>query len=396
MTTRLMAGLGTDLQPTALGLASISLVAIAGLARDKMALPLSRVHLLLLLCCLYSFLISFVHDSYSIQSFGNYTSLFVFSLFGFWTVRFGALSISPILVSIGAWLLTGTVQSYIDRQFGLQLLFHSRTTSDRGVASLAAEPSYYGICCLFLLFSMQFFRTHTPSKQRVILITEVLLVFQIILLAKSMFAILGLVVWLFSSFILKPNKSIKFTLGASFLFLIGGGAIVALGGERLNKLMNGFFSNPLSLFKTDASANQRLSDIAGAVYGFLSQLPLAFGYGTNTWVAYQEEIGRISNFFWYGKSYRIMSGYGAAMFELGFVGLVIPITCFVSFWRHDCYRIRAIGISLSIVMFAAVPLALPMFSFLIGISEGATFLNQRSRALAVALSGIGKLDTLAT
>lgn len=62
-----------------------------------------------------------------------------------------------------------------------------------------------------------------------------------------------------------------------------------------------------------------------------------------------------------------MSGYGAALFELGFVGLLIPISTLAILW--NCGRNgRAVGLTLSLYLFIAVPLATPLLGTLLGIA----------------------------
>ena len=107
-----------------------------------------------------------------------------------------------------------------------------------------------------------------------------------------------------------------------------------------------------------------------------------FGLGLGTWpdnmVSWphqQEDFLKRSHTLGLQVECRIMSGWGTAVYELGFVGLILPIT----FWRaakkgyqncsciHLQYWFISSFVIIFIIMLMAISLAHPPFSYLFGV-----------------------------
>jgi len=66
---------------------------------------------------------------------------------------------------------------------------------------------------------------------------------------------------------------------------------------------------------------------------------------------------------------KIMSGYGAALFELGFVGLLYLVSFTLAsykYFRGDIKTFLVLTAFVHTIMFAAVQMSLPLLGFLIG------------------------------
>jgi hypothetical protein len=97
-----------------------------------------------------------------------------------------------------------------------------------------------------------------------------------------------------------------------------------------------------SVILDDDSANQRLADIRTALSGFLDNWGLPHGFTQN----------------------RIMSGYGAALYETGIFAILIIVLFAVLFAEgKHAFTVTA---SMTVIMFSAIQLACPMLSFYLG------------------------------
>lgn len=232
---------------------------------------------------------------------------------------------------------------------------------------MAPEPSYYGISCLFMIFSFDML-TEKDKMQR--LFFQALLFFQIIFLAKSFTALIGLVLWLASKVITSGKRGylkLKIVAATSGILVSVYFALVSFSHSRLSYLLRIAYDDPFKMLIKDESARERLGHIVYSIVGFLKQLPFAIGHGTNSWSEFG--LDQKNQFDWIINQggNRIMSGYGAALFELGFVGLLIPISTLAILW--NCGRNgRAVGLTLSLYLFIAVPLATPLLGTLLGIA----------------------------
>ena len=123
--------------------------------------------------------------------------------------------------------------------------------------------------------------------------------------------------------------------------------------------------NPIELLVEDASINQRIGHIYYTLKGSIENLGLPNGY--NKWIKYIEE--QYNEYFpWVSPTVSIMSGYGAAIFELGIIGIIIIIISFKSlrFYLKNKGDNIVFLISLTLVMFTALPLSNPIYSFFVG------------------------------
>lgn len=330
-------------------------------------LQISQFHLIYLGVVVYSFAISCLLDSYNIRSIGNYLCLLLFSVFGMWVEKENRLFLLVLKTTAMITLLVGFLQLLGNSYLFDFLVVNTRTEGFRGSTGLAPEPSYYGISCLFMIFSFDML-TEKDKMQR--LFFQALLFFQIIFLAKSFTALIGLVLWLASKVITSGKRGylkLKIVAATSGILVSVYFALVSFSHSRLSYLLRIAYDDPFKMLIKDESARERLGHIVYSIVGFLKQLPFAIGHGTNSWSEFG--LDQKNQFDWIINQggNRIMSGYGAALFELGFVGLLIPISTLAILW--NCGRNgRAVGLTLSLYLFIAVPLATPLLGTLLGIA----------------------------
>ena len=266
-----------------------------------------------------------------------------------------------IKLAIWIWFAVGMIQRFVDRSFAYGLLSLPRTSADRGVISLSGEPSFYGYMCIFfLLFAMEF------KKHKLVYMG--CLLFQIVFLAMSTITILYLMI--FVVFYVLEDLVRRGWLGLSVACL---GVIFLFGGylamrnlqsdNRLLKMLRGLYYDR-SVLLDDPSMNQRMDDIKSALSAFVENIGMPHGY----------------------SQYRIMSGYGAALYETGIAAILIIVLFAVLFAEGK--HAFTIAASMTVIMFSAVQLACPILSFYLGYT---VYKKHAKRAAVVACGKEGIL-----
>jgi len=236
----------------------------------------------------------------------------------------------------------------------------------RGVSSFAVEPTYYGTVCYFLLLLVFMkLKTHRPFY-------SLLLLFQIVILAKSSMIILVLVVD--AVFILIVLKRFKLLVVAALLLVLFAGPlgsfIVDYSNSRVSYFINLVKNEGInSIFFMDASANQRMSHIYYSLYGFAKDF--GWPHGFSSWPEFYMENVHVSRYFWYTNYFptRIMSTYGAVLFELGWFGVVIigTINYLLLTAIKEKQKRLVLCFALNVILLTAIPLAFPINGFIIGL-----------------------------
>jgi hypothetical protein len=138
---------------------------------------------------------------------------------------------------------------------------------------------------------------------------------------------------------------------------------------RIYNIASLFLEHPSLIFKLDESSNDRYFHIYFSIKGFFDNYLFPNGY--SGWPAFLENIIQ----YYYEEAWglsisdRIMSGYGAAFFELGFMGLIIPIAITSSIYKcfkNDKKRMWLYSLYINTILFSAIQIALPIIGFMIG------------------------------
>lgn len=261
-----------------------------------------------------------------------------------------------------AWLFVGVVQSYIYPNFLGSLVANFRTSATRGVPALASEPSFYGYMMVFFCVLASRFKS---VKERYIYIA--ICVLQVVFLAESSVTIVYLLVflfvlvikWIFNFYEMSPTRF----LSAVVLAAVAGVLLYMLvklyvrnnAASRLVQLSRKLISNIGSMktledvYKVDASVGQRVNAIYTSVKASAENFFVPHGF------VYSDFSGRI------------MSAYGTSLYEFGFIGIYLIVFFSVAIYKGQ-NKSWPILIGITAMMFSAVQLASPMFSFLLGYS----------------------------
>lgn len=355
--------LGSDTQPNAV---LVGLLVLALACRD-LRLPRECWALgLLALMAVAVFMLDAGSFAAARGLFG-YVSLFVVSATTYVSVRNGyTLKSWQIHVFLFAWLALGLAQTIIGPDFGTALSSAARTTEGRGVVSFAVEPGYYASMMFFVLLFLM-------VEKREFSLAGLLCVFQIVFLAQSTMALVALVIPVAVYAILKIHvvcRTYAFWIGIAVLLILSPSIIGYFEDSRIKVLFELLVENPALLVIVDASGNQRAASIFISISGAFDNYLIPRGF--NAYLDYVRSAAwEFRNIFPHlSISDRIMSGYGAALFELGVFGFILPVVITIAIFRHfgraEWQRAVVLNAAVHAILFTALPLALPAIGFLIG------------------------------
>jgi hypothetical protein len=348
---------GTDTQPYALFFGVLIF-----LFTKKVFIKIHISILVLFIWALFILIFS-GFDFTAIRSFLNYASLFFISYSSYYLLKNRSINFEFFFkIVLIVWFVIGFIQTFYSRNFLTFLVSSSRTTDDRGVTSLAPEATFYGVIFIFFILIL----IHSSFKYKFFYI--LLSCIGIIFLAKSSMAFLFLILMFFLYVILYVK--IKYILLILFFAFFVVPYLYIGDGSRLTNLIKIFLENPSSIVLIDASINDRVFHVFFSIKGFFDNFLLPNGYlSWNNYVI--KELPNYSNLVMidnFSANGRIMSGYGAAFFELGIIALIIPFVLFRllrSIYFFDNKKFLFFFIYVNLIMFSAIQIGFTFFSFYI-------------------------------
>ena len=348
---------GTDIQPW-----SILLVSLMTLLMLFSNIKIQSYIYYLWLPFLFSFMLFFIspETKSAVRSILGYLTIgLVPYVFYYILKNHYSLFEKFIKVSTVVYFFVGLAQLIINEKFMLFAVNRMTSSENRGITSLSVEPTFYGMICLFLL--LIFITLNIKNSKKYIY----LLLIQIIFFSQSTMTILLMIVYGFYYFLFKMN--LKVVLTSFFFFAVTLTAIVNTDiinqDIRFFNVLRMLISNPSEIISRDASINFRLADIYFPIKGFIDNYMLPNGF--NTYQTYLvSELAQQSTFSgndgWVTKSNRISSFYSSILFELGIVGLIIPIIYSLIILKAYRYQTRNALINLFFIntmLITAIPLS---------------------------------------
>lgn len=259
------------------------------------------------------------------------------------------------------------IQKFINRDFFSFFIVSQRTSAQRGVTSVFSEPTHYGMICLFLAIIL--ILVDHPLKRRLV----ILLIIQIVGFAMSTQAMLFSLIWLVVYLTLNKMNLARVAIVA-VLGLIGLYAysffIVYFNLEdvRFVKIFDILYSEGfLVLLMADTSVADRLAHI---IYSFKGAFDnFLFPNGFVVWFDYLEEMNeKYLGVLPHAGMSKIMSSFGAILFELGAFGIPLIILFYKNLLLLSL-RVRKnpveIIVVFSFIFLTAVQLTLPLYAFLL-------------------------------
>ncbi|MFN4088542.1 MAG: hypothetical protein ACK4QW_05780 [Alphaproteobacteria bacterium] len=358
--------LPTDTQPYALMAAGAALLLLG----RRAAMPAAILALLLPVAIAFLLLPADAGNFTAWRSAVAYLSLFVVAAATVLLARGGhALSDRLLAAAVYVWFAVGLVQAAADRRFFTGLVSEARTTLDRGVTALATEPSHYATVASFLLLLL-FMRGRERS------LAGFLCLVQIVFLAQSaqVALLLAVAVAVYGIVMARPAFFLAGLLAPLALLAAWSlGIALQAGGVRILELLMLLMDDPALLVLADPSGNQRLAAIFFAFKGFLDHAFLPGGLADFGAYMGEQIRGGAWPLFFTDPTERILSGYGAALYELGLFGLTVPLVAGLGLFRYFRGSARHALVASALLhplMLTAVPLALPLVGLTIGLCYG--------------------------
>lgn len=305
----------------------------------------------------------------SMRAVANYASVFIVFLGYYVFIRRYGHPIRIILTINLVWLLAGFVEIFAPEL--IAVFSPIRTTENRGVTSLAPEPTFFALYLFFSSWLLSAIYQYRPPKRIIILIFVNFSC--IVLLAKSTMGLLIIVLSIFVCGIYLLGKTKVNKTGAaifsvtliSFLMML---AILptVLPDSRLVQIIQRLSNLEMLglIFFFDASMNERLEHVVLPFHGALHNYLVPGGF--DTFAQTRSEIIYVYNdFFWYSSGRdKIMSWLGDWVFQLGLFGIVTVFLLFSG--AADGRRLRRFElVTIVLVLLSATPLGFPLPAMLL-------------------------------
>ena len=334
--------IGTDVQPFALAISIIILIFCwDGYISNKFIIPCA-----VCVICLFVLSMGRVPTFDVIKRMFSYVSILIIPLaveksqINIKSMRFE--KVMKIIMTV--WMIVGLIQFFGNKYFMNNIIPLMRTSDDRGVTSLGSEPSFYGYMCFFFFLIAKDFERHSKFFM-------FLMVLQTVILAQSSVSIIYFacyfLIWGFSR-MARMNKAVFVLIIAIVLgFVVAYYAVK--NGDSSRRIIY-ISQSILKGFKTHGEFGSAISSASirwNAIAKSLSNHGIPGFMGKDAYVA--------------------LSGFGGAFYELG----VFVIFLFLMVWRNIWVAYSkdeawVIILSLTITMFSAVQLSLPMLAFYLG------------------------------
>lgn len=266
------------------------------------------------------------------------------------------------------WCAVGLIQAFFFPGFLSFLVVRSTTTPNRGVTSLAPEPTYFATISFFL-FLICVVNRYRIKKSILVLLISVFLLAQSSTVAAVL--VLSSLAFIVLNIRFRSSKAIGLSvLVFSLLFVAGLFIFYFLEGTRINSLLVAAIHNPEVFVTLDGSVNARFWHLFAPFLSMFENLGLPQGYSgfESTLSSFLEKYPA------YVHSYtiefigeKIQSGTGQLVYNMGIFGLLYFVAIFglarkVLGVRQGLF----LCLSLLFIMSTAVPISIPLFGFMFG------------------------------
>lgn len=363
--------LDLDAQPNALIL-SIPIIIAFGSRR----LPREIALILFVLVAAFCALVLSNPSLIGIRTFANYASLFLISYSTYLSLtRLQGIPYKLFCYCVYVWLITGFIQFFISPSFGSILTLRGEEGSmshGRGVCSLAAEPTYYGMICIFL-FILNYLNFRHKEKYKLL---SILIGIQF-LFSKSTTCILflGLSFGIYGIYLIfKSKHKVSVLIGIIVIVLIVNYAItfyIDSQDSRLSSVLNVLYHNPENFLLMDRSVNLRFMHAFFPIKGFFDNFGLPHGLARfNDYLVPLSKDPNWSNIlpYSYNEEYRINSAVGGALFDLGILAAPLFYVMYKCFKGLSYRGVNGVlcGVVLISMMLNNMPFSQAILPFFIG------------------------------
>lgn len=377
--------LDMDAQPNALILGALTIV-----FSGHKELKKYNFYLLLVLLTAVCVMLFSSPDIKGLRILANYVSLFIIAYATYISLtKLHGLPYGLFKFCVYLWGIVAFIQVFYDPLFMSQMTFRgSFYASDRmgrGVFSLAAEPTFYGMICVFLLMVNYInFRDYWSYK-----FINLICLIQLVLFSRSTtcFFALCFAFTLYSLYLLFKSKHlVKVLLIISISLIVGYFILQYLlenSDSRLARVMGYLIDNPSKFITYDISVNHRFTHAFLTIKGFFENFGLPHGF--NKFPDYIVELhkdeywGHVLMFGPQGQE-RITTSFGGTLFELGILSLPLWIVLYncVQKLNQKGYNGTLVGLVLFSMMLNAMNFNQSILPYFIG---NLVYLNYHNPAL---------------
>ena len=294
---------------------------------------------------------------YTIRGLGNYIGIFIIYFTCYDIIKRYGLPSNVFYFANVIWLTFGLIEyfNFLD----MSILVNSRTSSGRGVSSLATEPTFFAIQLFF--FSLLYLIKSNYKLSTLESFLFLLNLFFVIFIARSSMGILFYVVGLiFLMLYMVLKQPILFLFIALFIYslLLIIGEIQVDNSVRIFELYKLFVKDGLVLlFYRDGSLNGRLQDIVLPFIFFKENWGLPAGFNFYSQVEIEIASRTYDGFFWYQPGGNIIMSYVmSAVVELGLFG-VLALWVLFDIGTRFSVQVSLEKTCIFVLLLAAVPLA---------------------------------------
>ena len=327
--------IGTDTQPNSMFLGTIILFVSS---RQKMNTPLLLLWLTFAISLVFAFT-SNVDAFLTIKLILNYLSppIVATAAYIIFTKTEYRLSFMLFMTFMFIYFVVGFVQAYFINDFMTILLNEGRgiLVGGRGVVSLTTEPAFYGSTCLFFIVYSILNYSKTQN-----IIACIFLLFQTLVLARSTVsvAILGLSIIIFGVVQLLMLRLVYVSFLAIIFIVLALNAqtiINSIETTRTGRVLATFIKDPAKVAQIDGSIAMRASNTFAPYFVIRHNNFLPMGYGRflimlrklNSEGKYKAIITKET----LRQRERIVGGLNMVLFQLGFLGLFLPLSIYLAF-----------------------------------------------------------------
>lgn len=251
-----------------------------------------------------------------------------------------------------------------------------RTSAERGLTSLAPEPTFFAIFLLFFSWILAASTRYKPTIKEIVLI--VICIASIVALARSAMVILyllttallygaGVVVRSILRLRLRKKHLAMLTLSLMAIFSVFYSIKTTFSESRAGMLFAQVIdfgpTGIMNILSRDASISRRLEDAVLSIHAALANLGAPGGI--DTFIINRESVRDFwGTLFWYPSTgNKIMSWNGVLLYELGVFGLIAYLSLILAAKRNNGASNTEIIILVTLLI-GAIPIAFPLIPML--------------------------------
>lgn len=361
-----------DAQPNALIL-SVPIICIFSNKRIPKEIAMLLFAMVVAICLLVLTNMSLM----GLRTLANYVSLFLVSYSSYLILKHhNGLSYNLFRYCVYVWFLVGFIQFFFDSTFGDFLIFRGAVTEEmqhgRGVCSLAVEPTYYGMMCVFMaVLNYLNFRGYSHYRQLFILLVIQLLFSK----STTVILFLGLSVLIYCLCqSLKRRAGVLYIIAALIglvIFDITFKMYLDSVDSRLTNALKVLYENPDSFLLMDYSVNNRFMHSFFPIKAFFDDYGIP--HGLARFNDYLIPLSKDTTWGYllpydYSEEYRINSAISGALYDLGVFSLpiiLVLVKCLKELTKRG-YNGLFCGIVLFCMMLNNMPFSQAILPFIFG------------------------------